>query len=65
MARVGAIIAPQLALLLPSLTPIPDLHLYIFSLVSLLGSILAITIPDTVNTNLPDTFEEVTGQGYS
>ena len=60
MARVGAIITPQLALLLPSLSPIPDLHLYIFSLVSILGSILAITLPDTVNTNLPDTFDQVT-----
>ena len=60
MARLGAIITPQLALLLPSLSPIPDLHLYIFSLVSILGSILAITVPDTVNTNLPDTFDQVT-----
>ena len=64
MARVGAIIAPQLALLLPSLTPILDLHLYIFSLVSLLGSILAIVVPDTVNTNLPDTFDQVTLRDY-
>ena len=59
MARVGAILAPQLALLLPSLTSIPTLHLYIFSAVSLLGSLLAIIIPDTVNTSLPDTFEQV------
>ena len=65
MARLGAIIAPQLALLLPSLSPVPDLHLYIFSVVSLLGSILAIAVPDTVNTNLPDTFEEVTKQSWS
>ena len=59
MARLGAILAPQLALLLPSLTPLPSLHLYIFSLVSLLGSLLAIVLPDTVNTVLPDTFEQV------
>ena len=63
MARVGAIITPQLALLLPSLSPIPDLHLYIFSLVSILGSVLAIVVPDTVNTNLPDTFDQVTQLG--
>ena len=63
MARVGAIISPQLALLLPSLSPIPDLHLYIFSLVSILGSVLAIVVPDTVNTNLPDTFDQVTQLG--
>ena len=59
MARLGAILAPQLALLLPSVTPFPSLHLYIFAIVSLLGSLLAIIIPDTVNTALPDTFLQV------
>ena len=58
--RLGAILAPQLSLVLPSLTPgLPGLHLYIFSGVSLLGSLLAFIIPDTVNTNLPDSFSEV------
>ena len=58
--RLGAIVAPQLSLVLPSLTPgIPGLHLYIFSGVSLLGSLLALIIPDTVNNSLPENFSEV------
>ena len=52
--------APQLALVLPTITPwLPALHLYIFSVVSLIGSGLAIIVPDTVNTSLPDNFDEV------
>ena len=58
--RLGAILAPQLALVLPNLTPgLPTLHLYIFSIVSLLGSILAILIPETANSSLPENFDQV------
>lgn len=60
MARLGAIVAPQLALVLPTITPnLPTLHLYIFSIVSLLGSFLAIIVPDTVNSQLPEDFDQV------
>ena len=62
--RLGAILAPQLSLVLPGLTPgLPTLHLYIFSIVSLLGSVLAIIVPDTVNTELPDNYQQVTKDG--
>ena len=58
--RLGAIVAPQLALVLPTITPnLPTLHLYIFSIVSLLGSFLAIIVPDTVNSQLPEDFDQV------
>ena len=59
-SRIGAVLAPQLALVVPTLTPeLPSLHMYIFAIVSLLGSGLAIIVPDTVNTQLPDDFEQV------
>ena len=52
--------APQLALVLPDLTPgLPNVHLYIFSIVSIIGSVLAILVPDTVNSSLPENFDQV------
>ena len=48
----------QLALLLPSLTA-PYVPLLTFGLVSLLGSGLALALPETAGHQLPDSFEEV------
>ena len=48
----------QLALLLPSLTA-PYVPLLTFGLVSLLGSALALALPETAGHQLPDSFAEV------
>jgi len=61
-ARLGGIIAPQLALLLPSLTA-PYVPLLTFGLVSLLGSALAFALPETAGHQLPDSFAEVDAWG--
>ena len=53
----------QLALLLPSLTA-PYVPLLTFGIVSLIGSILAIALPETAGHHLPDSFAEVNFQGY-
>ena len=55
--------AMQLALLLPSLTA-PYVPLLTFGIVSLIGSILAIALPETAGHHLPDSFAEVKFQGY-
>ena len=57
-ARLGGILAPQLALLLPALT-FDSLPLLIFGTCSLLGSVLAFQLPETVGHLLPDTFHQV------
>ena len=54
--------AMQLALLLPSLTA-PYVPLLTFGIVSLIGSILAIALPETAGHHLPDSFAEVNFQG--
>ena len=57
-ARFGGILAPQLAILLPSLT-FAALPLIIFGSLSLLGSGLAFLLPETVGHALPDNFQQV------
>ena len=56
-ARLGGILAPQLALSLPSLT-FPSLHLIIFAAASLLGGAAAACLPETVGQPLPDSFSQ-------
>ena len=48
----------QLALILPSLTA-PYVPLLTFGIVSLLGSALALALPETAGHQLPDSFAEV------
>jgi len=57
-ARLGGILAPQLAILLPSLT-FSELPLLIFGCTSLLGSVLAFQLPETVGHMLPENFIHV------
>ena len=57
-ARLGGIVAPQLALLLPSVTA-PYVPLLIFGVVSLIGSVLALGLPETAGHKLPESFQEV------
>ena len=52
----------QLALLLPSLTA-PYVPILTFGIVSLIGSILAIALPETAGHHLPDSFAEVKLRG--
>ncbi len=58
MARFGGIAAPQVAIFLPKIAP-KFLPLVIMGSSCLVGSLLSILLPETLGSDLPETFEDV------
>nr|CAH7722372.1 unnamed protein product [Callosobruchus chinensis] len=54
-ARLGSIIAPYINILTHVWKPLP---LLIFGSLSLLGGIISLVLPETLNKKLPETIEE-------
>lgn len=55
VARLGALVAPFVPLLSRYYEPLP---LFLFGIVSLVGGLLALCLPETLALKLPDTVEE-------
>ena len=56
MARLGAMAAPLVLLLGEYVTWLPG---FVFGLVPLVSGIAALLLPETLNTPLPDTIQDV------
>lgn len=54
-ARIGSIVAPYINIMTKFWTPLP---LIIFGALSLIGGILSLLLPETLNRKLPETIEE-------
>ena len=60
MARVGGVLAPWVATYLPNNGALDkNLPLYIFGASSLLGGLMALLVPETLGSSLPNTFQDV------
>lgn len=55
VARLGALVAPFVPLLSRYYEPLP---LFLFGVVSLVGGLLALSLPETLSLKLPDTVAE-------
>ncbi|KAJ6638845.1 Organic cation transporter protein [Pseudolycoriella hygida] len=55
VGRIGSIVAPQTPLLIRFYEPLP---LLLFGCSSIISGLLVLRLPETLNTNLPDTIDE-------
>merc|ERR1719348_2026226 len=58
MARIGGMLAPQITLYLPNVTN-DSVPYYLMGSCSLVGGLLALLLPETLGSSLPDTMEDV------
>lgn len=58
--RLGAIVAPQMPLLVAIY---PSLPLFLFGAFSVAAGISSLSFPETANSKMPDTIEEVLNLG--
>ena len=60
VCRLGAVLAPWVAVYLPDQDSLPQwFPLLIFGVVAIIGSLVSLTLPETLGSPLPDSFEDV------